>query len=240
MTLIIGLRGADGVVLASDSQGTHDALRRPTQKLFRSRCGLIWGTAGPLAGTQALYAEFEKLDLEANPRREDAKAAIARAIRASAARLITPDEEGQKWFEGLFAWFDAFDQRHYLLLARHDGHSEFMTPYGAVGSSSQLGLFGFSRSAFMGYKTLQLETTKMLTYTVAEDAVTASAKGVDGPIQMAVASGGLASVLRDDELQPVRDTAAAFQLHQLDFLKRVGAPVDKSPPGGIVPGTRGG
>lgn len=240
MTLIVGIRGGDGVVLAADSQGTHDGLKRPAQKLFKTSCGLLWGTAGPLAGAQALYTEFEKLDLEPNPRREDAKLAISDAMRASAAELIQPNQGGQEWFEGLFAWFDGSERRHYLLLARQDGYLEFMAPYGAIGGSRQLGAFGFSRSAFMDYKTLQLEATKMLAYMVAADAVAASAKGVDGPIQMAVASRGSTIVLREDELQSVEVTTAAFQLHQLDFLKRVSKPEDKNGDGGIVPGKRGG
>lgn len=140
-------------------------------------------------------------------------------------------------FEGLFAWYDARDRRHYLLQAHHNGHVEFMTQYGAIGSSRQIaefGFFGFSRSEFLDYKTLPLETAKMLAYMVAEDAVRASAQGVDGPIQLAVVKSGQATVLRDDELGPVRDTAAAFQMHQRDFLVRKG---DTGPAGarGLLP-----
>jgi 20S proteasome alpha/beta subunit len=236
MTLIVGLRGADGVVLASDSQGTHGALRRSVPKLFKTDSGVIWGTAGPLAGMQALFTEFEKATLEPNPRREDAKAGIAAAMRASASALVK--QEREEGFEGLFAWFDSADRRHYLLLARGDGHTEFMTPYGAIGSSRHLGHFGFSRSAFMEYRTLQLETVKMLTYSVAEDVVKASAKGVDGPIQMAVVNGESAAVLSGDEIQPVGGTAAAFQLYQLEHVKRVGGADRENGHGGIVPGDR--
>lgn len=82
MTLIVGLRGADGVALASDSQGTHGAMKHATPKLFKSRGGLIWGSAGPLAASQALYTELEKLGLEPNPSRETAKAGIRQAMRA--------------------------------------------------------------------------------------------------------------------------------------------------------------
>lgn len=236
MTLIVGLRGANGVVLASDSQGTHADLKRPVQKLFKAKCGLIWGTAGPLGGAQELFTEFEKLDLPLNPRREDAKKAIANAIKVSAARLDLNQESTR--FEGLFAWFDGLDRRHYLLLARQDGRTEFMTPYGAIGSGGSLGFFGFSRSAFLDYKTLQLEQTKMLVYMVAADAIEASAKGVDGPVQMAVVSNDTSAVLRKDEVQQVQETTAAYQLHQVDFLKRVEAPA-KSGSSGIVPGERG-
>jgi hypothetical protein len=128
VTLIVGLRGADGVVLACDSQGTKGELKHATRKLFKTKGGVIWGTAGQLAGSQTLYTELEQLDLEPNPRREDAKAAIRNAMRAATRELIPGRRNREEWFEGLFGWYDGTDKRHYLMLARHDGHVEFMTP----------------------------------------------------------------------------------------------------------------
>jgi hypothetical protein len=227
-------------VLASDSQGTHGGMKRLTPKLFKTKSGLIWGSAGPLAAPQALYTELEKLDLRHNPHREEAKAGIRHAMRATAADLTPPEDKRPRRFEALFAWYGAGDRRHYLLRAQHDGQAEFMTQYGAVGSSKQLaefGFFGFSRSEFLGFQTLPLETAKMLAYMVAEDAVHASAQGVDGPIQLAVVESGEVSVLGDKELQPVRDTAAAFQMHQLDFLvRRRAEPSSDRAAKGLIPG----
>lgn len=237
MTLIVGLRGADGVVLASDSQGTHGALKRSTPKLFRSRAGLIWGSAGPLAASQTLYTELERLELQSNPSREAAKAGIRQAMLATAAELGSSDGQAKR-FEALFAWYGSEDRRCFLLQARNDGHAEFMPQYGAAGSSRQLaefGFFGFSRSEFLDYKTLPLETAEMLAYMVAEDAVRASAQGVDGPIQLAIVREGQAAVLHDDELKPIRDTAAAFQMHQLDFLVREGKTGAAGAASGLVP-----
>ncbi len=39
---------------------------------------------------------------------------------------------------------------------------------------------------------------------------------VDGPIQLAVATADEAVVLQEKDLQPVRDTASAFRMHQAD------------------------
>jgi 20S proteasome alpha/beta subunit len=223
MTLIVGLKGADGVVLASDSQGTHGSMKHSTPKLFKTQTGLIWGSAGPLAATQSLYTELGRVTLRRDPEREAAKREIREAMRAAAADLSSDKGKAAISFEALFAWYDAQDHRHYLLHARHDGHAEFKPQYGAIGSSRQLaefGFFGFSRSEFLDYRTLPLETAKMLAYTVAEDAVRSSAHGVDLPIQLAANSSGQASVLREDELQLVRHTVAVFQMHQVEFLVR--------------------
>jgi hypothetical protein len=86
---------------------------------------------------------------------------------------------------------------------------------------------------------MSLEQTKMLTFMVAEDAVKASAKGVDLPIQAAVVSPEETAVLHDDELKAVNDTVTAFRMHQLDFLKRPEAPSASQSGPGLVPGERG-
>lgn len=242
MTLIVGLRGAESVVLASDSQGTHGAMKQTRRKLFKSG-SLIWGTAGELAASQTLFTELEKVGLGSHPDRDSAKAGIQQAIRATAAQEVGPRTAGDGWFEGLFAWYSAKDRRTFLLRARHDGRVEFMPLYGAVGSSAQIGevgFFGFSRSQFLDYETMSLEQTKMLTFMVAEDAVKASAKGVDLPIQAAVARAEETTVLHDDELKAVNDTVTAFRMHQLDFLKRPEAPSTSRSGPGLVPGKRGG
>lgn len=44
MTLVVGLRGADGVVLASDSQATYGELKQSENKLFKMSYGVIWGS----------------------------------------------------------------------------------------------------------------------------------------------------------------------------------------------------
>ncbi len=241
MTLIVGLRGAESVVLASDSQGTHGGMKQERRKLFKSG-SLVWGTAGELAASQTLYTELEKVGLKPNPDRESAKAGIQRAMIATADQEVGPRPPGDGWFEGLFAWYSATERRTFLLRARHDGRVEFMPRYGAVGSSAQIGevgFFGFSRSQFLDYETMSLEQTKMLTFMVAEDAVKASAKGVDLPIQAAVVSPEETAVLHDDELKAVNDTVTAFRMHQLDFLKRPEAPSASQSGPGLVPGERG-
>jgi hypothetical protein len=234
VTLIVGLIGAEGVVLASDSQATHGALKQPTPKLFRTG-GLIWGTAGQLAGSQALYPLLEQADLGPSPKREEAKSAIREAMREASEDLVEPARDRGEWFEGLFGWFDAADGRHYLLSARHDGHLEFARPYASSGSSADLGSFGFNRAHFLGYDTLTLETTKMLAYTVAEDAILASARGVDLPVQMAVVDGDSAAVLTESEVGLLGDLAGAFKEHQRNFLIRLGSP--EPPSSGLIPGS---
>ena len=72
-------------------------------------------------------------------------------------------------------------------------------------------------------------------HTVADDAVRASAKDVDGPIQLAVVTPSEALVLLEEDLKPVRDTAAGFREKQADLLVRRGRPEDPGGAAGLLP-----
>ncbi len=243
MTLIAGLRCNDAVVLASDSQVTVEGLKMSAPKLFCSPQRIIWGIAGPILAAQALETHFESLILEGNPGRDAGRLGVRDAMSGAVEDLKGPDGKptcGR--FEGLFAWHADDEGRNYLLKANSDGVAEFMPEFGAVGSSSNIArfaFFGFSSSGFLEYETLPVEATKMLAHTVADNAVRASAQGVDGPIQLAVATAAEASVLADKDLKPVQDTATAFKMRQADFLKRAEPPTSETGASGLVPGKEG-
>lgn len=232
MTLIAGLRCNEAVVLASDSQITVQGMKTTGIKLFATQYGIIWGIAGPIAAAQALESAFEGLIVEGNPGKDAGRQAVRDAMAAAVEDI--KDAEGKlpegRRLEGLFAWHADDNGRNYLLKAYSDGVVEFMHEYGSVGSSSELArfaFFGFNSSGFLEYETLPLEAAKMLAYKVTDDAVLASAGPVDGPIQLAVATDAESLVLDEKDLQPVRDTASAFRMHQADFLIRTEEPADE-------------
>jgi 20S proteasome alpha/beta subunit len=205
------------VVLASDSQATYGELKQSQTKLFKTRGGIIWGSAGPFAATQDLYTGLEAAELPDSPDREAAKAAITKAM-ASAIRNLHDGDGGKLPFEALFAWYDSGAERHYLLRGLRNGQAEFDRHYGAIGSAESLGRFGFTRVAFLRFDTLPLETTRLVTYMVAEEAVKASSKGVDLPIQLAFVSRGETRVLRSDEVEGTSNAAGLFRERQREIL----------------------
>jgi ATP-dependent protease HslVU (ClpYQ) peptidase subunit len=230
VTLVVGLRGADGVVLASDSQATYGELKQSQTKLFKMKYGLIWGSAGPFAATQDLYTGLEAADLRPNPGREEAKALIADAFGSIIKRL--PDDGGsRRQFEALFAWYDANEKRHYLLRGLRNGHVEFDPAYGAIGSAETLGRFGFTRTEFLRFRTLPLETTRLITYMVAEEAVKASSKAVDLPIQLAFVSGGEARILSQAEVEGTSNAVGLYRERQRELLTGDGRPPTVAPKG---------
>lgn len=225
MTLISGLRCGEGVVLGADSQVTVEALRTHGTKLFCSPQGIAWGTAGPIAAAQAIESQFEKSSFGHDPSKESGRRAIREVMKAAAEEMM--DSEGRLpggRFGGLFAWHSAEDGENLLLKAYSDGTVEFQLEYGSVGSNAEIAriaFFGFTSSGFLEYETLPLEAAKMLVYKVTDDTVIATPALVDGPVQLAVVSATDSVVLGEGDLQPVRDTASAFRMHQADFLKRV-------------------
>jgi len=229
VTLVVGLRGADGVVLASDSQATYGEVKQSQPKLFRMSSGVIWGSAGPYAATQDLYTALEAADIEPDPPREKAKTILGNAWRSTVEKLRERDDTQP--FEALFAWYDAEDQRHYLLRGLRRGHVEFDPTYGAIGSAEGLGRFGFIRAEFFQLHTLPLERTRLIAYMVAEDAVKASSKGVDLPIQLAYASRGDSRVLRPDEVEGTSNAVDLFRERQRELLVGEDRPASEVPRG---------
>jgi 20S proteasome alpha/beta subunit len=241
MTLIAGLKCGDAVVLASDSQVTVDGMKTRGAKLFASPHGFIWGVAGPVAAAQAIDFQLGQVITGSNPDGHDGRLALREVMKCAADEMRGPDGSlsGGR-FGGLFAWHSAGEHKNHLLKAYSDGTVEFLPEYGSVGSSSELtrfALFGFNSSGFLEYGTLPVEAAMMLVHKVTDDTVLATASGVDGPIQLAVVDETGGSVLAEEDLKPVRDTASAFRMHQADFLKRVEVPVhlEEKEVRGLVP-----
>ena len=229
MTLVVGLRGAGGIVLASDSQATYGELKQSQTKLFKTPYGVIWGSAGPFAATQNLYTALEAADLRPDPPREEAKARLGKAFRSTIERLR--EQDATQSFEALFAWYDADDKRHYLLRGLRGGQVEFDRTYGAIGSAESLGRFGFTRNEFLQLRALPLETTRLIAYMVAEEAVNASSKSVDLPIQLAFVSRGQAQVLRSAEVEGTSNAVGLFRERQRELLIGDGRPLGSTPRG---------
>jgi 20S proteasome alpha/beta subunit len=231
MTLLLGLRCRDGVVLAADSQRTEGALRQPVPKLFTSPSGVIWGTAGSIAIQQELYAAINALSLTRNPGRQEARDAIVEAVvaaRTRATSAIEAPSPAAEAVDGVFAWYSAADERTYLLRVLWSGHAEFARQYTAVGGPSQLAQFALSRSEHLVYATLPVEAAKMIVFNAADDVIRAAASGVAPPVQIAVVTASEATVMSTVEVRALEDTLAAFREHQAAFLVREEPP---GPPG---------
>ena len=128
MTLVLGVRCRNGIVLAADSQRTQGAMRDRVPKLFASPTGILWGTAGNIAIQQELDAGMQDLTVGRHPSAVDGKAAIVAAIQAARARAtsgLAAPEPNVIAVSGLFAWYSEKDRASYLLRVTEAGHAEF-------------------------------------------------------------------------------------------------------------------
>src|ERR1019366_8249192 len=105
VTLILGLRSSNGVVLAADSQRTEGPIRGTIPKIFAAPSGVVWGTAGNIAIQQELYALLHESELPSNPTREVGRDAVVEALREATRRAtdgVTGPSEASLTADGLF------------------------------------------------------------------------------------------------------------------------------------------
>jgi 20S proteasome alpha/beta subunit len=219
MTIVIGLRGRDGVVLASDSQRTEGGFRQEVRKLFRTRHGIVWGAAGAIAVQQELFGAMEALDLRPQPTWQEARAAIADAVVRSL-HATAPEQANAARLQlgALFAWYSADERRTFLLRVLGDGYAEFGGRYTAIGGPSRIALFALREAEHLEYATLPLEPIQMIAAKVVDDVIRATSSGVAHPLQVAAVTANGAAILDAVEVRGLEDSVAAFRERQREFL----------------------
>lgn len=219
MTIVIGLRGRDGVVLATDSQRTEGGFRQEVRKLFRTRHGIVWGGAGAIAAQQELFAAMESLAVRPQPSWQEARAAIAAAV-AGSVRAAAPEPSTAPRLEvgAVFAWYSADERRTFLLRVLGDGYAEFDGQYTAIGGPSRSALFALRESEHLHYETLPLAPSQMIATKIVDDVIRASSSGVAHPVQVATVTANSATILEPVEVRGLHDSVAAFRERQREFL----------------------
>lgn len=226
MTLVLGLRCRNGIVLASDSQRTEGSMRQHVPKLFTSPSGIIWGTAGTIAAQQELYAKMKTLAVEPCPTREAGRDAIVdalkAAIRITAAHMDDPSPAATT-AGGIFAWYSHSDRRTFLLRVQHSGAFEFQPQYMALASrhAQSLAQFALNRSEHLEYSSLPLEAAQMIAFSAVDDVIRGAVTAdVGGDVQIATVSDKQAYVLSPLQVRALEDTLGAFRTHQREYLVR--------------------
>jgi len=214
MTLVLGLRCRDGVVLAADSQRTEGPLRESVPKLFTSPSGVIWGTAGSIAIQQELFAAMHDLAVERQPTREAGREAIVEAVaRATEAATGQMSDATPAAFavEGMFGWHSAAEGRTFLIRVLGNGGFEWHRQFTAIGSPAMLARFALNRTTYYEYATLPLEAAKMVAFGATDEVIRSASTGVALPVQMAVATADGSEVLSPMAMRGQEDTVAAFR-----------------------------
>jgi 20S proteasome alpha/beta subunit len=221
MTLVLGLRCRNGIVLAADSQRTQGTMRDRVPKLFGCPAGILWGTAGNIAIQQELDAGMHELEVGRHPTAVDAKAAIVTAVREARARATSAlAEPGQaaSAVSGLFAWYSDKDGASYLLRVAESGHAEFHPDFTAVGNGAELARFALSRSDYLGLSGLDLDPAQMIAFEAADDVIRATATGLGPPVQVGVVTASRCAVVPSQERQALEDTVSVWRERKRGML----------------------
>lgn len=219
MTILVGLRSDDGVVLAADSQRTEGRFRQRMQKLFVTRHGIGWGCAGNVAIQQELAELLERIDVDSSrfAVRDAIVAAMRESVRRATSAIAAPSEAAVAAI-GLFAWLDRAGRDAHLLRVTSEGHAEFAQTFTAGGGPMRFALFGLGRFEHAGLAGLSLEASRVVVANVTDDVIAGSAHGVAAPIQMATVSAVGRRLLGAAEVREVERTVDAFRAHQRQFL----------------------
>lgn len=208
MTLVLGLRCRDGVVVAADSQRTEQGFREEIPKLFVTASGIVWGVAGSIAIQQELRATLDELDLPLRPSRKQGRDAVATALRTAvrqATAAIEQPTRTARTVHGIFAWHSDAEGETFLLRVLENGAAEPAQKYSAVGTPGavELARFALSQSEHLGYGALRLEAATMVAFKVADDVIRASATNVGHPVQLATVTPTRHEVMAPADVQGV-------------------------------------
>lgn len=231
MTVVLGLRCKEGLVLASDSQGTGQVsggipVKVHAEKVRKLDDHIVWAGTGAQGCDQRVeLALSENLPALA---RTNPKATIAARIHQLANQVqansrqafvqFAGDAQPESW-GGIFCgwaddgpWIMEIDlnggwQFHDLVAATGSGHA---FAHLAIGSVHHYDVAG-----------QELEAAKAIAYRAIEMTYNVSAFGVGPPVQMAVVQEDHATVLDPDKRQEISELVNLWKAKEKDTLGEV-------------------
>jgi 20S proteasome alpha/beta subunit len=230
MTLVLALRCADGIVLASDGQATCDAAGQPTRapvrKLFDVGGRVAWGSAGSIGLQQTLLGELGAL----NGHSDDAGqlrrrlASIVTPLQKAAMRDFVPHAAADPpELACLFCWCDASGPR-ILSIPRTGSDHQFHERHAAIGSGDIFAEMTVRSIAHLDAAELSLEQAKMVAYRTVADAIDVAAVFLGPPIQMYVVTvDGTQSVSQDEIDGGLADAVELWRARQREALGALAA-----------------
>lgn len=225
MTVVLAIRSAEGVVLASDGQVTADTAGQPTRaparKLFEVGGRLAWGAAGSAGLQQTLRAELAGLN---------GYATDAERLRQRLASIVIPiQQQGLTHYVPhpgtdppelavIFCWCDG-DGPRILEIPRTGSDHQFHDRYCAIGSGDIFARFAMASVAHLDTRELTLEQAKMVAFKAIADAIEVAAFFLGPPIQLyVVGQDGTRLVPTEEVANGLADSVEAWKERQREAL----------------------
>jgi hypothetical protein len=260
MTLIVGIKCTDGIVLVSDgaaSLGTMGQMtaRQPTKKLSIVKERILAGVSGPVGLGQRFVDEIEQLS-DGGQLAGASSGEIARRMRAAlwkhaevefrvaqvAAQIVGHEAASQSCLTGTLVAFPLGDEA-VLFQFDHQCAPEEVThdlPFAAIGGGQQIAdpFLAFLRRIFWEQRKFTVADGIFAALWTVDHAIKTSPGGVAEPIQIIVlerdaAGHWSARELQDGDMREHRQAIADAEAHLRRFGLDFGpteAPADAAPP----------
>lgn len=211
MTLVVAIPADDAVVLASDSQATMGAIRRPGDtKIFQLGTHIAWGAAGQLSVIQKVQENLAAIPAPmslatAKPHIEAAVWSGFMAVLQSDSRMriagFNPAEVMNQ-YNSVFLFAAAQSSASVLTVNGSGGSSWAVNGPEAIGSGDI-----FAKATFHKYanKQLNVDEAKLLAYKAISEAIAVAAFGLGHPINVWVVNQDGARRLEQEELMALSD-----------------------------------
>jgi len=224
-SLVLALRYATGVVLASDGQSTDDAAGQPTRsdarKLFHAGRRIAWGAAGSDGLRQTVAALLDPADLWTPDAQLVRERLVARVLPVQAAGVrehVPHAGTDPPELDLLFAWHDGHRGRILTVPRSGSGH-RFHNRFAAIGSGDIFAVFAFRSLGGRELPALDLEHAKLLAYKAVLDAIDVAAVYLGPPIQMSVVDRhGVRAVPREELDTSLLDAVEVWRARQREAL----------------------
>ena len=247
MTLILGLRCKDALLLVSDGQATANTsgqpTKLPTRKLYTAWQNLAWGGSGSVGLSQhvehALLNTYPQstrfLKKKRHELRKDLVDLIAKTIRPVLGNVLQlPNVPLPTLGILIVAW--ATDGPMILEISQNLSDQDHgQHGYSAIGSGDIFPYFAMTSIAHYGIAERSLAEAKMIAYRIVDDAIKVAAYGLGPPIQMIEVvksdSEVTAHELSSADLEILRDKVQEWkEVEAEDLTKLVGvAPASPDP-----------
>ena len=233
MTLILAVRCAEGVVLASDSQATDVSggnlvfsTRKTVQKLNVLSNHIAWGATGNEGLSQRLAFEYLSIDpaLLDQPVElvRGTLAGVQRTLQRTAMGEVTQGVSGAQipTIAPLFAGYT--DGRPWILEITASGEDTLYEDFYAVGSGGPFAQAAMVSVAHYDVRNRNLDEAQAIVWRAIDGCIQTSAFGLGHPISICTVTAEGCRLLSADDVRGVEDSVNAWKAAELDALRGLG------------------
>jgi proteasome beta subunit len=231
VTVILGLRCAEGLVIASDSQATAqlpggEAVRLDTAKVKRLGKHILWAGTGAEGCSQRVEAAIEPhaskygTNQEAGKTAQSIHAEANQVQRASLASFVqyAQNVRPELW-GGIFCGWAK--DGPWIMEIDLNGGWQFHNPFAATGSGYAFAHLAIGSVRHYDPPSQSLDAAKAIAYRAIETTCTVSASGVGLPVQLGVVLESGAKLLSEAELEETQELVNLWKAKEVDTLGEV-------------------